>query len=431
MIARLFRKIPAADVMGLLLVGIALNVLAYGVSASLRNTDTSFFYYACISAALIGMGLSKTKMNGIQAAAWLAALGIFGVWIIGASLLGPLIHLVRILFSLLPQIVPAIRSQIPIDTAPIHDAWFPIAQSSGALWMRLQIWLSGIFSNTVINDGLFRNLVWMLILWSVSAWAGWFMRRRNAILTLLPSLALLAVITSYSERKIDTVWLLMCILLLLMGVWNYKNHTHQWESQRFDYSESISVDIAQAVIFVSILIGTLAFLMPSVSWREIRETFQNRDRSSKNETAEMLGIEQSVAPAKNVVGRAPSLPREHLLTGGFATSEKVVMLIKTGELPPLPTAALMVTPPRYYWRSVTYDTYVGAGWETSSAPSQSIQANTPLFPGLLMGYKLLHLDVEMIQPEGRLFWSGMLYSADVPISVNWRVRPPSDLFADP
>ena len=86
--------------------------------------------------------------------------------------------------------------------------------------------------------------------------------------------------------------------------------------------------------------------------------------------------------------------------------------------------------PRYYWRSTTYDTYVGAGWVTSSAPPQTIAANTPLIPGLLDGYRLVHLDVQMVEPEGKLFWSGILFSADIPFKAEWRVRPGSSLFAD-
>jgi hypothetical protein len=91
---------------------------------------------------------------------------------------------------------------------------------------------------------------------------------------------------------------------------------------------------------------------------------------------------------------------------------------------------LIANVPRYYWRSTAYDMYVGAGWVTSSAPSQRFDANTPLIPGVLNGYKSLHLDVKLIQPEGRLFWSGILFSADVPIRADWRLRPQSNLFAD-
>ena len=119
----------------------------------------------------------------------------------------------------------------------------------------------------------------------------------------------------------------------------------------------------------------------------------------------------------------PSLPREHLLSGGSAQSQQIVMTIRTGELPPIPSSVLTSDPPRYYWRSVTYDNYGGGGWLTSSAPGQRYEPNTPLLPGLLNGYRTLHLDVEMVEPEGKLFWSGVLFSADVPIRADWRLRP--------
>lgn len=430
MITRFFRKIFTADVMGLLLVVAALNTLVFGISASLRTTDTRYFYYACMIAALTSLGLNKIKCNGIQASAWIVALGVAGVWIIGANLTVPLVNLGKVLFSIAPQIIPAIRLQISIDMTPIKDAWFPIIQSSAALWLRVQTWLYGINRNVTINDALVRNMVWLLILWLVSAWVGWFMRRRNAILTLMPSLVLLALVTSYSERKVESLWAMVCVLLLLMGVWNYRNHTHQWERQKVDFSESIPFDVTQAVMMVSMLIATLAFITPSISWREIREYLRERDRASESEAADMLGIQQPVVPVKHVATPKPALPRDHLLSGGFATSQKIVMIIKTGELPPVPSSAIMVTPSRYYWRSVTYDKYVGAGWETTSAPPQTIEPNTPLIPGLLTGYKLVHMNVEMIEPEGKLFWSGMLYSADVPFTANWRIRPQSNLFAD-
>jgi hypothetical protein len=256
---------------------------------------------------------------------------------------------------------------------------------------------------------------------------GWFAGRRNAIAALLPSLVLLAAITSYSERRIETLWLMVFILLLLMGIWNYKNHTTQWERKKVDYSDSIRYDVSQAVLLLSLTIGMIAFITPSVSWRELRDLLRGRNQ---NEVADMLGVQQQQVSAQNVQRQKPSLPRDHLLSGGYAQSEKIVMIIRTGELPPVVNPTVSANPPRHYWRSVTYDSYVGAGWVTSTALPQNVQANTPLIPGLLPGYKTLHLDVEMVQPEGKLFWSGILFSADIPFRADWRLRPGSDLFAD-
>ena len=259
---------------------------------------------------------------------------------------------------------------------------------------------------------------------------GWVTGRRNAIVSLLPPTLLLAAITAYSEYGVYTVWLMVSFLLLLMGVWNYKNHAAQWETTKVDYSDSIRYDLSQAVLFLTIVIGAVMFITPSISWREIRDFLHEWNQPSQNQAADLLGIRQKPVTQQNLNRPKPSLPREHLLSGGFAQSEKVVMIVRTGELPPVVSYALNSEPPRHYWRSITYDTYVSGGWLTSGAVAQNVPANTPLIPGLLNGYKTLHLNVKMMEPEGKLFWSGILFSADIPFKANWRTKPQSDLFAD-
>ena len=427
---RILRRLLSAESIGLILILIALQTLAYGISSSLRNIDPRqvvYFSWVCLLAALIAFGFNKLNWDGIQALLGMIALGLIGVWILGARLTSPLMDLAQAILSITPQILPAIRSDVPIDTTAINDAWLVVAESSNALSARVQTWLMGFDRNVTVNDALVRNMVWVLILWLLSAWVGWFAARRQAIAALLPSIGLLALITSYSEHRVETLWLMVFILLLLMGIWNYKNHTTQWERRKVDYSDSILYDVSQAVIILSVAVGVLAFITPSISWRQIRDYLHAR---GQNELAESLGVQQQQVPARAVPGPQPALPREHLLSGGNAQSEEIVMTIRTGELPPLPSSVLTAVVPRHYWRSTTYDTYVGAGWVTRSASAKRYEANTPLIPGLLNGYRTLPLDVEMVQPEGKLFWSGILFSADVPLRADWRRRPPSDLFAD-
>ena len=430
MILRLARKVFTANVIGVLLVIFALQLLTYGISSSLRDTDTKYLFPICITAALVGLGLSKGKLNGIQVSVLIAALGLIGVWILGAALFPPLIDLFKSISPLIPQLNPALHSPIVIDINVIAEAWSVIPQASSALAARLQTWMIGINKNVTVNDALVRNMMWILIVWLIAAWTGWFAGRRNAIAALLPSILLLAAVTAYSERKIESLWLVVFMMLLLMGVWNYKNHAQQWEKQKMDYSESIRYDSGQAVFFFTVLIGLFAFITPSISWREIRDFLREWNQSTQSEAAEMLGIQEQAVSSQNPFVPKPSLPRDHLLSGGYAQSQKIVMTVSTGELPPIADPSRITDIPRYYWRSVTYDVYVGAGWITSLAPPKNYEANTPLIPGLLDGYRLVHLDVQMVQPEGKLFWSGILFSADIPFTADWRVRPQSSLFAD-
>ena len=424
----LMQRLMHAESLGILLTVLAVITFTSGISASLRNTATGSFLGICLVAAALGFVLEKNHWNGMQASAGVAALGVLFVWILGARLVQPLLELSNAAFSLLPQVLPAIRSNSKMDTTVLLDAWTVIILSSSALVVRLQTWTLGFDKNITINDALIRNMVWTLTLWLCSAWMGWFAGKRNAITAFLPAMTLLSIVVSYSETRVEALWVMLVLLLFLMGVWNYRNHTMQWLKQRIDYSDSIRVDNTQAVIFLTLAIGSFAFITPSISWRDIMDHI--RERQEKNETAEMLGLQPPRSSAKPVPTQQPSLPREHLLDSASVNSEKVVMTIRTGELPPVPEELLPAEVPRYYWRSTVYDHYVGTGWVTSTVFPQSISANTPLIPGLLNGYRLVHIEVTMDEPEGRLFWSGILFSADIPFTANWRLRPPSDLFAD-
>jgi len=428
LLQRLMQKMMYAESLGVLFIILALFTFSNGISASLRNTNTSAFFWVCLFAVGISFELGKFHLKWIPASVSIAALGILYVWILGARLTQPLLDLMNAAFSILPQLIPAIRFGIEIDTTTVAETWTVVAESSAALWLRIQAWTFGFNKNVTINDALIRGMVWTLLLWFVSAWMGWFAAKRNAVVSLLPSMILLAIVTSYSEYRIESLWVMVILLLFLMGIWNYRNHTLQWLKRRIDYSDSIRADNSQAVIFLTIIIGSFAFITPSISWRDIIDYV--RERQEKNETAEMFGVQPPRGSGNPVPTQQPALPRDHLLNSAVANSEKIVMTIRTGELPPVDEEFLPSDVPRYYWRSTVYDRYVDTGWVTTTVTTQSVSADTPLIPGLLNGYRLVHMDVNLVEPEGRLFWSGILFSADVPFKVNWRIRPPSDLFAD-
>jgi transglutaminase-like putative cysteine protease len=427
---RFLRRLTSADAIGLVLILTAVQALTYGISSSLRNTDTRYFFWICVVAVLIALGLNRLKLNGILASILMIAIGCLGIWIVAARLIGPLLDVGNAILDLTPQIVPAIRSHIPLDTTALDEPWRIARLVSYALSLRVRTWFLSLNTESAVNDGLVRSMIWTLIIWLVTAWMGWFAGRRNAIASLLPAIVLAAAVLSYSEHRVYTLWTMVSVLLLLMGIWNYKNHTTQWDRKKVDYSDSIRYDVSQSVIFLTLVIGAMAFITPSVSWRDIRDFLREWNKPAPNETADILGIQPAPVTKKDVPVQKPSLPRDHLLTGGYAQSEKIVMTIRTGELPPIVNSPLTDVAPRYYWRSVTYDMYVGAGWVTSSAPAQKFQPNTPLIPGLLKGYRTLHLNVNMVEPEGKLFWSGILFSVDIPFTAGWRVRPTSNLFVD-
>ena len=427
MMERLPKNLFSAEVLGIILIFLSLLILAYGISSSLLGTETGTLFLICIIAASIGWILNRSGLHGFYASLLIVVLGLVSIWVVGARLASPLLVLIKSITALLPQMIPVIQGKNPLDTNQILDAWTAVIQASSMLAERWQLWFLGFGLKIKVDDVLIRNMIWSFVMWCFGAWTGWFAAKRNALLALLPDIGLLSAIVSYSEYRAYSLWLLVIFMLLLMGLWNYKNHTVQWEQRQVDYSDSIVYDNTQAVLVLAILVGTLSFSIPSISWRDLRDAIRERN---KNATAEMLGIrEQTVSVGKPFVQK-PSLPQEHLLTEEPAISQEVVMTIRTGELPRLPDPSFAGNVPRHYWRSTVYDRYMGTGWITSLSLPQSYRANASLIPGLLDGYRPLHLDVRLQQPEGKLFWSGILYSATVPFRATWRVRPQSSLFAD-
>jgi len=429
-INRLWSWLFTAQVIGILLALIAAQIFVNGVVSVLREPDAVQPVAAALVAALIGLRLGTKNSKPIQASAGMAALGVGGVWILGARLATPLSELIRQILFLIPQVISAWRFNTNIDTDGIGKVWRLIESSSSLLATRFGIWLTGINQNNAVNDVLVRNMLWLLTIWLVTCWMGWHAAKQRALTTIFPAGVILGLITSYNERHIESLWMLMIVMLLLMGVWNYRNHIQAWSVQKVDFSDSITFDSTSAVLGLSLFIGAFAILTPSISWREIRDYWRAHTQSNE-EMADALGIEKQPGALQSSGAQEPTLPQEHLLGGEVATSEDVVMTIRTGELPPINDPELAQRAPRYYWRSVIYDAYVGTGWITSRSIQQSYQRETPLIPGLLSGYRPLHLDVQLVNRNSNsLYWSGILYSADSPLTVQWRFKPTSDLFAD-
>lgn len=431
---RVLKRIFNAEVIGLVLVYAALQVLLSGVEVFLRGIQSNNLFWACLFTALLGLWAGKSRLNGLQASAAMLTFGLIAIWVLGARLIYPLIDLVKSFAAIGPQFIPEFHYRFDVDVNNIYISWNAIRISSNALVDRWQTWLIGLTKDVNVNDALVRNMMWTFALWLLSAWIGWFAAKRNAVASLLPGITLLTTMMYNSERRVETLWALVIIMLLLMGIWNYRKLSLHWDTHRIDYSDSIRYDNSQAVVLIALVVGALAFFTPSISWRDVRDAWREIERQRAAQQSEATNRRESnntvsePEPPRPTV--KPSLPREHLLTAGAAQSETIVMTIKTGELPPVVIQNLTTNAPRYYWRSVIYDQYVGAGWYTTSAPSQQIEPNQPLIPGVLSGYKLLHMNVQMQQPDGRLYWSGMLNSVDLPLKVDWRLRPQSSLFAD-
>ena len=89
------------------------------------------------------------------------------------------------------------------------------------------------------------------------------------------------------------------------------------------------------------------------------------------------------------------------------------MLIGTGDLPPMQQPVEEIQAPRYYWRSMTYQTYTGSGWTNPPATIVQVPARTKLLSAQPENYRRVHEVVTFpasVQPGA--YWAGVLVAAD-------------------
>ena len=76
--------------------------------------------------------------------------------------------------------------------------------------------------------------------------------------------------------------------------------------------------------------------------------------------------------------------------------------------------------PRYYWRTLTYQVYNGAGWSNPTAFGSDVTPDETLLDEIPSEYRVLNQKVTFSSGSmDRLYWAGALQSANVPFKAVW------------
>ncbi|MGD8968909.1 MAG: transglutaminase-like domain-containing protein, partial [Anaerolineae bacterium] len=265
--------------------------------------------------------------------------------------------------------------------------------------------------------------------WAVSGWAGWLIYRRERPLWALAPAGVLLML-AFSQVWGSHVFLLMLLLagFLLLAVMAYDRRTRRWEATGVDYPE-LQLETVVVTVFLSLGLVTTAQLVPSVSVQRIvdfaREIGGGRSEEAEA-VAESLGMEERETTVFEEV-RTGGLPRRHLLGSGPELSERVVMIISTGDLPAGPPEATDKEAPRYTWRSHTYDRYMGSGWGAGETETMGYAAGVPAYTQRLTTERVVRQEVRVVNDAGGLLHAaGTLMVADHDYRVAW--RSPEDPF---
>ncbi len=433
----LTRRLKASTWFSLLLLLLALGSVAVGLSNAVRGLDLGLL----LPLAMAGVGLSWGLARIKPVPAWLAALVLL---ILGVELVivrvGALVE--RLLTLWLVVLNLGWQTYLwpvagPPNLAPLWQTLTELTAAVSALLTRLWVWLAAIYSGQPVVDPVSIALLWSLALWLTAAWAGWWVRRRfQALPGLTPAGILLALTLAYTQTNLYPLLPLLGATWLLIALTAHLAREHRWQAEVVDYSYDIRLDLAMLVIPLTLILVLIAQLTPMLSLTQVAEAAQHLiwgQPISAGPLARSLGLK--LPPASNPVFdqvRVAGLPRRHLLGSGPELSEQVVMVINLDPDSP-PPAQADTLPPRYYWRSLTYDRYTGSGWATSDAETTAYETNepaltdsTPVFEAASV-IKVKQQVKIMRDLGGLLHAAGALTVVDQPYSVAWRA--PGDAFA--
>ena len=423
--AALLRRLPPRDLLTLSLLAAAVLCLVNGLGTTVRGAATSAFLPAGLLAALLGWGLGDRRVNGWLAAAGLVSLGGILLWAATARLDGPLLGLVSSTLSYLMGTLAYWQGGPPPNPAGIFDNLNAMAAQSAGLWARLSLWVTSVSLNVTIDDVVARVLVWSLAVWLACAWAGWSLRRGQALNALTPALVILAFVTDYTAMEIDSLWLLVVILLALLGLGRFFANLERWNAREIDYAEIIVGNTLVSLALLTALLAALAWVFPLVPVRDIIENL--RRKPAQSTAPQSLGLQEVPGPGPGVTYSRASLPRSHLISAGPNLSREVVFTVRTGELPSVPYESAAVNAPNHHWRSQTFDRYNGYGWYSSKVLRRDLAAGDVFFTTLPPGYKRLDQVFTLLNVEDKLlYWAGALYRVDAGVTALWRVQPVLD-----
>lgn len=259
----------------------------------------------------------------------------------------------------------------------------PFLPLAGDVWVRLQAllerlgtWSQAGLAGTVSHDALVLLLFAAIVTWWLSYFAGWQLARgRNALLAATPlGSALLANVALTHGAGINYLRAFMGGALLLLVVHHYERQQEHWEGEGIDYSTDLRNGVRLIGLGLTGLLLVVALLVPYITWQQTVNTFWRyayEPWTSVTRRLDRLFAGRNPLPPQRPGGSGRDGGEGHSVGSTPSRSDDLVFFVETSDPPPpMPDPHMMppgmeYEPPKHYWRTATYDTYTGQGWENS------------------------------------------------------------------
>jgi transglutaminase-like putative cysteine protease/uncharacterized membrane protein YidH (DUF202 family) len=408
------RAAKAEKLVSLLLLFILLTAATAGVSTVLTGSNWISLWQSLLFGMLIGWVLAIFRMHAWRSALLVIILGVLFSLLIPGGLAARLLAVMDELVKFIAGVIPSIRDK-QFDLTPLANSVQLVVSSMNVVIIRVADWVKALLASKPIFDPVAANLVWGMVVWFIAAWAGWVIENgKNALVAVLPALALNLGTLSYGRSNSVTIYILLAATLVLIAVVQYEHREQEWQETKIAYPRRKGRQVGNTSLVISFSLVLLAALLSSQSISNLLNSFIEHNRpvpQQESGLAKSLGIQQATAPPDTFsTVRAPGLPRQLLIGAGPELSKEMVMtvevkdltaLVQQGQLPPL------------YWRSFTYDVYTGHGWSTSPTTQDTYQAGQPILPNQLPDHVLVD---QIFRPfPGQ---TGTVYASGEPVILN-------------
>ena len=425
----MIRVVGARTLLTFMLLVLTLASIAQGVNGLVHALDMALLLRVILMGVLAAWILARSRVRVWLALALLMLAGLSYIVIDVGQLGGKL----GALFQNLNELIASLkfwRPGVQILLQPVISTLGELDANLNTLTSRTSAWLLAMSSGHAGFDPVAASIVWSLALWAIATWAAWAIRRNwHAMQAMLPAVLFLAAIYAYTGADAMLLIWPAFTLLILMALISYGSLEKRWQTLAIDYSEDIRFDIALIVMPISIALVGVAYLMPSLSLQDLANVAQDAMRDTAQQAKPLpdsLGLKPKPAEVRFVAAPpVAGMPRSHLIGSGPELSHETVMLVSTGDLPPMPQSISGVyeAPPRYYWRNGVYDRYTGSGWATSDTQSTNYPAGQAIISNTVQAVHLVRQEVQEKADMGDLVYqAGMLVAADRDLRMYYRTN---------
>ncbi|MBN1877725.1 MAG: transglutaminase domain-containing protein [Anaerolineae bacterium] len=449
---------------------IALASAVYGITDVLWGLEFPFLFFVAVTAMTLQWMLANLSFSDRWAAVCGAVFGVEYVLLRGGELGAQVFAIIRTSFALIGDMFIWLwgdlmalwvwvgqwywNKGIVIVGRPIWAVgpeWKRLLWTLLELWSNMSVmlsqsrqWLWTLLGGEPVFDPVATILVWGMLIWGLASWAGWVVHRhRNALLALLPLSAVLTFVISYTGATAFSIVPLLGCGLIMFGMLRHRIRETDWLNRGIEYSEDLWSNLLLSVSLLTLVVMLVAVAVPEFTPKDIADwinevLYGDVEKPPMEDLADSLGMEQQPKPAVEVaagLGWGPGLPGEHTVGAGQDLSQRRVMLVNTGDLPPISDEGfdpilLEFDPPLYHWRSATFDTYTGRSWIATDTEDISYEAGAPLFDPETLEivyphHRVLHQTVRRSSGTGNIVHvAGELLSVDQSYTAAWRSNNP-------